>query len=43
MLADEDCVAVNQDSSANIGKKVAYTLLKRPDLELGAGPYSQQA
>jgi len=34
MLADEDCVAVNQDSSANIGKKVAYTLLKRLDLSL---------
>ncbi len=33
-LADVDCVAVNQDSSANIGKKVAYTLLKRPDLSL---------
>lgn len=33
-LADMDCVAVNQDSSANIGKKVAYTLLKRPDLSL---------
>jgi carbamoyltransferase len=33
-LADVDHVAVNQDSSANIGKKVAYTLLKRPDLSL---------
>jgi carbamoyltransferase len=33
-LADVDHVAINQDSSANIGKKVAYTLLKRPDLSL---------
>lgn len=33
-LADVDHVAVNQDSRANIGKKVAYTLLKRPDLSL---------
>jgi len=33
-LADVDHVAFNQDSSANIGKKVAYTLLKRPDLSL---------
>jgi len=33
-LADVDHVAVNQDSSANIGKKVAYTLLRRPDLSL---------
>jgi carbamoyltransferase len=33
-LLDVDHVAVNQDSSANIGKKVAYTLLKRPDLSL---------
>ena len=27
-------LAINQDSRANIGKKVAYTLLKRPDLSL---------
>ena len=27
-------IAINQDSRANIGKKVAYTLLKRPDLSL---------
>jgi carbamoyltransferase len=27
-------MAINQDSRANIGKKVAYTLLKRPDLSL---------
>ncbi len=33
-LSDVDHIAVNQDSSANIGKKVAYTLLKRPDLSL---------
>jgi carbamoyltransferase len=33
-LADVHHVAINQDSSANIGKKVAYTLLKRPDLSL---------
>ncbi len=33
-LSDIDHVAINQDSSANIGKKVAYTLLKRPDLSL---------
>ena len=33
-LADVGHIAVNQDSKANIGKKVAYTLLKRPDLSL---------
>jgi carbamoyltransferase len=33
-LADVDHVAINQDSSANLGKKMAYTLLKRPDLSL---------
>ncbi|MFN3630728.1 MAG: carbamoyltransferase N-terminal domain-containing protein, partial [Casimicrobiaceae bacterium] len=33
-LAEVDHVAVNQDASANIGRKVAYTLLKRPDLSL---------
>jgi len=33
-LADVQHIAVNQDSHANIGKKVAYTLLKRPDLSL---------
>ncbi len=33
-LSDVDHVAINQDSSANLGKKVAYTLLKRPDLSL---------
>jgi carbamoyltransferase len=33
-LSQVDHVAINQDSSANLGKKVAYTLLKRPDLSL---------
>lgn len=33
-LAEVGHIAVNQDSKANIGKKVAYTLLKRPDLSL---------
>ena len=33
-LADVGHIAINQDSSANIGKKIAYTLLKRPDLSL---------
>lgn len=33
-LADVDHVAINQDATANIGRKVAYTLLKRPDLSL---------
>ena len=33
-LADVQHIAINQDSNANIGKKVAYTLLKRPDLRM---------
>jgi carbamoyltransferase len=33
-LSDVDHVAINQDSSANIGKKIAYTLAKRPSLSL---------
>lgn len=33
-LGDLDHVAVNQDSRANLGKKIAFTLLKRPDLGL---------
>lgn len=33
-LSEIDHIAINQDSNANIGKKVAYTLLKRPDLSL---------
>lgn len=31
-LADVDHVALNQDSTANLGRKLAYTLTKRPDL-----------
>ena len=31
-LSDVDHVAINQDTQANLGKKVAYTLKKRPDL-----------
>ena len=33
-LSDVDHVAINQDSSANLGRKLAYTVLKRPDLSL---------
>lgn len=33
-LDDLDHVAVNQDGSANLVRKIAYTLLKRPDLSL---------
>ena len=33
-LAAVDHVAVNQDSKANLGKKIAFTLTKRPDLGL---------
>ena len=33
-LADVEHVAVNQDAKANLGKKVAYMLTKRPDLSL---------
>lgn len=33
-LSDLDHVAINQDTKANLGKKLAYTLLKRPDLGL---------
>lgn len=33
-LAEVDHVAINQDSKANLGKKLAYTLTKRPDLGL---------
>ena len=36
-LADVGHIAINQDSSANIGKKIAYTLLKRPELSLVLG------
>ncbi len=31
-LADVEHVALNQDSKANLGKKLAFTLTKRPDL-----------
>ena len=33
-LADLDHVALNQDTKANLGRKVAYTLSKGPDLRL---------
>ncbi len=33
-LADVDHIALNQDSKANLGRKLAYTLAKRPDLRL---------
>ena len=33
-LADVEHVAVNQDAKANLGKKLAYMLTKRPDLGL---------
>jgi carbamoyltransferase len=33
-LADVAHLALNQDSKANLGKKLAYTLVKRPDLGL---------
>jgi carbamoyltransferase len=33
-LADVEHVAVNQDAKANLGKKLAYMLTKRPDLSL---------
>ena len=33
-LAQVDHVAVNQDASANLGKKVAFMLTRRPDLSL---------
>jgi carbamoyltransferase len=33
-LADVDHVALNQDASANLGRKVAFALTKRPELSL---------
>jgi carbamoyltransferase len=33
-LTDVEHLALNQDSKANLGKKLAYTLIKRPDLGL---------
>ena len=32
-LSDVDIIAINQDSKANIGKKLGFTLKKRPDLK----------
>ena len=33
-LGDVEHIALNQDAKANLGKKIAYTLLRRPDLSL---------
>ncbi len=33
-LADVDVVAINQDTGANLWKKVAYMVMRRPDLSL---------
>jgi len=33
-LADVDVVAINQDAGANLWKKVAYMVMRRPDLSL---------
>jgi carbamoyltransferase len=33
-LGDVDHVAVNQDSNANLGRKIAFTMTQRPDLRL---------
>src|SRR3989338_1025881 len=33
-IRDVDVVAVNQDAGANRWKKVAYTVMRRPDLSL---------
>ena len=33
-LADVDAVAINQDAGANLWKKVAYMVMRRPDLSL---------
>lgn len=33
-LADVDHVAINQDSKANLGRKLAYTLINRPNMRL---------
>jgi len=33
-LSDVDHIAINQDSRANLGRKIAFTLAKRPDLGL---------
>jgi carbamoyltransferase len=33
-LSDIDHIAVNQDSNANLGRKIAFTVTQRPDLRL---------
>lgn len=33
-LPEIDAVAINQDSKANLGKKIAFTLARRPDVRL---------
>lgn len=33
-LAEVDHIAINQDGKANLGRKIAYTVTKRPDLGL---------
>lgn len=33
-IADVDRVAINQDPSANLWRKLAYTVMRRPDLSL---------
>jgi carbamoyltransferase len=33
-LSDVDAVAINQDSKANLGKKLTFTLARRPDFRL---------
>jgi carbamoyltransferase len=33
-IADVDHVAINQDATANIGKKLAFAVTKRPDLQM---------
>lgn len=36
-ISDIDVVAINQDTGANLARKVGYTLLNRPDLKLVLG------
>ena len=33
IFSDLDAIAINQDSKANLGKKIGFTLSKRPDLK----------
>jgi len=42
-LGDIGHVAINQDSKANLWKKVGYLLSRRPDLSLVMKPDPQQA